>query len=151
MSDRFRRKQKLDSLFEKARLIPDPEIQSHWARYLCVLVYGYAERTVVEIVEDYCRKACCPRSFSFISSKLKRINNVSPAEIEELLGALDKMWLDSFKASFDGSTERDHFSSVTNNRNRISHGEDSGVRMSTITTYRQSLDRILDEMEVIVS
>ena len=43
------------------------------------------------------------------------------------------------------------FRQLVNYRNKISHGEDSGLRMSTITTYRQSLDRILDQMEIIVS
>lgn len=151
MSERYRRAQKLDALFKRSELIGDAETLSHWARYLCVQTYGYVERSFVEIIEDYCRACCCPRTFSFVSYKLKFLNNVSAAEVEEVLGIMDASWRTAFIDKFRDTVERDHFTSVMHNRNKVSHGEDSGLRLSTITEYRKSVDRILDFIEALVA
>lgn len=150
MSDRYRRKQRLDSLFKKSDTFSDGELMGHWARYLCVQTYGYLEKCFVEIVEDYCRKASCPRTFSYVSSRLKRLNNIGPSEIEDLLSIFDNQWREKYDKIFVGSKEREHAASILSNRNKISHGEDSGIRLSTITTYRTSIESILDELEKIV-
>ena len=48
-----RRKQHLDHLFGEARALPDPELKSHWARYLCVLVSGFVETSVLALYREY--------------------------------------------------------------------------------------------------
>lgn len=105
----------------------------------------------MEIIEDYCRASCCPRTFSFVSHKLKFLNNVSSAEVEEILGIMDSSWRTRFIDRFRDTVERDHFTSIMHNRNKISHGEDSGLRMSTISEYRKSADRVLDFLEALVA
>jgi hypothetical protein len=38
-------RKRLDEAFEKGKaFMTEPELQSHWSRYLCVLVSGFLER-----------------------------------------------------------------------------------------------------------
>ena len=40
-------KQRLDALFDKVKALDsEPELISHWSRYLCVLVSGFIEASV---------------------------------------------------------------------------------------------------------
>jgi hypothetical protein len=53
----WRLKQRLDATFERAgRVGSDLELQSDFARYLCVLVSGYMEKAVVELVLEHSRR-----------------------------------------------------------------------------------------------
>lgn len=144
---RFRRWQKLDDLFDRAKQIEDPETLSHWCRYLCVQTYGCVERGFVEIIEEYCRRSACERSLGLISHRLKFIRNISPAEIESTLKIMDNEWAEWFSGRFKDSEERDHVQSVTHNRNLIAHGQDCGLRFSTMSGYKVSAKRMIDAIE----
>ncbi len=61
-----RQRQRLDDLFQKAKNLPDAEAQSHWSRYLCVLVSGFLENSVRITYTEYARK----RANSFVSLTL---------------------------------------------------------------------------------
>jgi hypothetical protein len=53
-----RLKQHLDATFQRIKGLPagvDMEIQSDFARYLCVLVSGYLEKSVAELVLQHAR------------------------------------------------------------------------------------------------
>lgn len=144
---RYRRWQKLDNLFDRASQLEDPETLSHWCRYLCVQTYGCVERSFVEILEEYCRRSACDRSFGLIAHRLKYIRNITPAEIEDTLKIMDSSWCEWFRQEFKESAERDHVQSVTHNRNLISHGQDCGLRFSTMVGYKDSAKKIIDAIE----
>lgn len=143
---RYRRWQKLDDLFSRAAQLEDPETLSHWCRYLCVQTYGCIERSFVEIIEEYCRRSACDRSFGLISHRLKFVRNITPGEIEDTLRLMDSSWADWFQTRFKDTAERDHVHSVTHNRNLISHGQDCGLRFSTMESYKASSKKMMDEI-----
>ncbi len=61
-----RQRQRLDDLFSKARALPDAEMQSHWCRYLCVLVSGFVENAVRISYAELARKRSDPTVADFV-------------------------------------------------------------------------------------
>ena len=52
-----RRRQKLAATMQSIEAASlDPELISHYSRYLCVLTSGYVEQSVKELVIHYCRE-----------------------------------------------------------------------------------------------
>lgn len=50
-------KDRLDDLFSRVNEFSgDLELQSHWARYLCVRVSGFIETSIRSILSEYARK-----------------------------------------------------------------------------------------------
>jgi len=63
----YRLRQVLDDTFKRATAIgPDPELQSDFARYLCVLVSGFLEKAVVEVILEHSRRHSQPSIQRFI-------------------------------------------------------------------------------------
>jgi hypothetical protein len=82
-----RYQQRLDSLFEKVKDISDIELQSHWARYLCILVSGYLETSVRAIYNEYSRKRTDENVANYVSSRLKGFQSPKMANIVDLTRA----------------------------------------------------------------
>lgn len=58
----WRLRQRLDATFKRVNLAPaDAELQSDFSRYLCVLVSGYVETAVTELILEPVEKTRPPR------------------------------------------------------------------------------------------
>src|SRR5262249_6868094 len=128
-------------------LSEDLELQSHWARYLCVLVSGYAEHSVRSLYTEYARDNASPAVAAYVQSQLKgflnpKMENIltlsrlfKPEWAEELEGAVQEQ----IKASID---------SVVNTRHHIAHGRSVGISFSIISQYYKDvlvLVRMIEE------
>jgi hypothetical protein len=87
MQEIQRQKQRLDELFDSARKLSDVELQSHWSRYLCILVCGFLENSVELCLSEYGKKRSDPAVSNFVSAKLRGFQNPRMSAITELLGA----------------------------------------------------------------
>ena len=67
--------QRLDDLFAKIEDVPDLELKSHWARYLCILVSGYLETSVRAIYGEYSKNRANDNVANYVIADL----NVSKA------------------------------------------------------------------------
>jgi hypothetical protein len=145
--DRLR--QVLDATFDRAsRLLPEPELQSDFARYLCVLVSGFLEQAVQEFILEHTRRNASTRVLRYVESQLRRLTNIKAQRLVELFGTLDETWgteLESFviderKAAVD---------SVVELRNRISHGHHVDLTMNRVIGYYKGVKEVVDRIGAI--
>ena len=149
MQDIDAQRRRLDTLFERAReLSGDAEMQSHWAKYLCVLVCGFLENSVELCLLDYCRKRTDGNISNFVSSELRAFQNPKMGKILELFGAFSKTWEESLKRDSEGKIS-DAGNSIVTNRHMIAHGGKSDISMASLKYYYADVIRGVEIMRKI--
>ena len=125
------RSARLDAVLERgAEFHSDPEVQADYTRYLCILVAGFIERSVEDILQAYVDQASDSRVSRYVSTTLRRSGNLRAGQIVSLFEAFDDHW----KARLNVELTTEHRQAIGNvyaNRNQIAHGEDVDL------TYRQ--------------
>jgi hypothetical protein len=121
------------------------EVRADFARYLCVLVSGFLERALTELLSEHIRKQSSARVQRFTRWHLERFQNPSRGRIIELAGRFDPAWerdLDAFIVEQRAAA----VGSIVGERNRISHGENSSISFVRVREYRASIDEIVDHV-----
>ena len=140
----IRAKQRVDHLFRQTRLVSDEiEIQSHWARYLCVVVSGFLESSVRTLYASYGRRRAAPQVAKFVDSQLKFFQNPKTERILELAHSFDSAWEAELRAAAEGEP-KDAIDSIVANRNNIAHGESVGITFVRIRRYYESSLTVLE-------
>jgi len=143
-----RQKQKLDATFTRAsKLVPldDAELLSDFARYLCVLVAGLLEQSVIELTLEHVRNHSEASVQGYAESRLRQFTSANVQRITDLMGSFDASWrsdlegylVDERKAAVD---------SVVALRHNISHGRFVGVTMATIKEYYLRVKHVIDHI-----
>lgn len=139
-----RQKQRLDNLFERiATFSGDPELQSHWSRYLCVLVSGYLETSVRAIYREYVQKRADPSVLNFVDSQLNEFRNPNMRKILELAHLFNPQWESQIKVATDGQL-KEAVDSIVANRHKIAHGDDVGITYTRIRDYYLNAVKVVD-------
>ena len=72
----IRRRDRLDHLFSRVETFTgDIELQSHWARYLCILVAGFIETSIRGILSEYSRSKATPQVANYAEHQLRFFQN----------------------------------------------------------------------------
>jgi HEPN superfamily RiboL-PSP-like protein len=138
--------QRLDAIFARAGTLQyDPELLSDFAKYLCILVSGYLEKSLAELVLEHSRQVGAPSLQRFVESKTKRFANANAERIAQLLGSFDPGWkssiesflVDEYKAAVD---------SVVGLRNNIAHGVSVGVTYASMLEYYKRIKAVVEEV-----
>lgn len=141
-----RQRQSLDATFERAKELTDSELLSDFARYLCVLVSGFLEQAVVELLIEYARRHSNKQIQRHIDRTLRRkISNLNSQKLVQLLGAFDQEWSESLKR-FLIDEPKDAVDSVINLRNAIAHGRPVGLTMTRIQKYYDHVKNVVDQI-----
>ena len=139
-------KQRLDATFNRVKGIGrDSELQSDFARYLCVLVSGYIEQAVVELVLEHARGKGAPTLQRFVEQKTKRFTNANAARVQDLLGSFDPAWRRELEKFLDGEA-KDAIDSIVSLRNTIAHGGSVGLTYLRINAYYQKAQHVIDQV-----
>lgn len=137
-------KQRLDHIFvQVSAFSADPELGSHWARYLCVLVSGFLETSVQTLYFEYAKARSSREVASFVESRLKRFQNLNMQRILDLSGAFNPAWRESLKAATEGEP-KDAINSIMANRHIIAHGESVGITYSRMQQYYESVIKVVE-------
>ncbi len=137
-------KQRLDHIFSQVSAFSSaPELESHWARYLCVLVSGFVETSIQTIFSEYAKKRSSREVASYVESRLKRFQNPSMQRIVDLIGEFNPVWRESFELATEGEP-KDAINSIVANRNNIAHGESVGITYSRIQQYYENAIKVVD-------
>ncbi|WP_189420113.1 HEPN domain-containing protein [Streptomyces griseoviridis] len=140
-----RRKQRLTALFsaiDGAGL--SGELTSHYARYLCVLVSGFVEQSVKELVTEYCRNRSAEPIQRYVGSQLKRLRNIDSEKLKQLIESYSVDWWRIILDKYPDQLES--IGSIATVRNNVSHGGDAGITMSTIRQYFNDACVLMDEL-----
>jgi len=126
-------RQRLDELFEKAKGL-DPEVQSHWSRYLCVLISGFLENCVRLTYTEYATGRSHANIAKFVESNLKGFQNPRMNLILEVVGKFSDDWRKDLKSKTDGQLG-DAVTSIVVNRHNIVHGQSVQLTLHLLIQY----------------
>jgi hypothetical protein len=128
------REQKLQSLF---RLIDgqslDAELGSHYARYFCVLIAGFAEQALKELISEHARAKASAPVHRFVELNVNKVWGINQSKLREVLDSFDLAWYEGLEGSMPQEISSLH--SVGKLRDNISHGNDGGVTIETMRQY----------------
>lgn len=142
-----RREQRLDSLFARAgRAASDPELQSHWARYLCILVSGFLETSIRTIFERYASERAHPQVARFVAAQLGFLQNPKMGKILELVAKFSAEWARQLEGDTQGEIKA-AVNSIVANRHKIAHGEDVSLGLVGLLGYYKSAKKLVKLIE----
>jgi hypothetical protein len=141
-------RKRLDAAFARVASLKemDLEVQSDFARYLCVLVSGYVETVVAQIAIEHCERRAQPSVSSYAGSQLSRVQNVNADRLLQLMGYFDSAWRKELEAFIDGR-RKEALDSVVALRNEIAHGKHVGVTYARIREYYLSIKEVVEFVE----
>jgi len=139
-----RLKTRLDSTFSR---IPssseDAELQSDFARYLCVLVSGFFENAIVSLLLDLAQRRSGPEIASFVERELERWTNPNVEKICTLLGSFSRNWRNDAEA-FLIDERKESINSLVALRHKIAHGESVGTTLSQVRSYYKVIVEVIE-------
>ena len=142
----WRLKQRLDDTFKRvAQVGSDLELQSDFACYLCILVSGYLERAIVEIVLEHSRQNSSPSIQRFIESRTGSLTNLNSERLGQLFGSLSPDWQQDLKL-FLVDERKDAIDSIINLRNTFAHGRPAGITYNRVYKYYEQIQKVIDHV-----
>jgi RiboL-PSP-HEPN len=128
-------RQKLDATFARIKSAqPEPELLSDFARYLCVLVSGFIENSVAELLLEHTRRNSKATVEKYVAWSLERLTNLNCEKISQQLGRFNSDWQTSFK-QFATEEIKTAIDSVSATRNSIAHGDLVSITYHRISDY----------------
>jgi RiboL-PSP-HEPN len=146
MLEIHQQKQRLDELFKVAGSFSDAEMQSHWSRYLCVLVSGFLENSVELCLSEYSRRVTNVAVSNFVSAKLRGFQNPKMGAILDLFGSFNPDWKTQLDAATQGQLS-DSVNSIVGNRHKIAHGESVSLSMSSLAAYYKDAVTVIELLQ----
>jgi hypothetical protein len=142
-----RYKQRLDNLFGQISVFSgNPELQSQWARYLCVLVSGFLEISICAIYGEFARRTASPYVANFVKYELGSFQNPKMGKILDLTRAFNSQWANQLEVATEGQL-KDAVNSVVANRIQIAHGRDVGITYARIKGYYEDVIQVVNLIE----
>ena len=144
-------RKKLDAMFERSRDLPDdPEIKSHWAKYLCVLVCGFLENSVELCLCEYCKHRSSPPIQNYVRSQLHYFQNPKMDEIIRLFGSFNSDWQTRLETECSGELS-DAVNSIVGNRHKIAHGGSVSLTIGGLQKYYHKALKVVELLQRICS
>lgn len=143
---------RLDELVKKTP--EDPEDQSHWAKYLTVLISGYLEQSIKEIFLELTASHDAIKLEKYIATTWPDSRNMRSSVISEILERFD----DSWKLQFDNwlvtqENYKSEINSLIGGRNDVAHGKEANTTNITLPSTRTRLNiafEVVDFVENLV-
>ncbi len=146
-----KQRQVLDSLVAKAKSLPDIELQSHWAKYLCVLISGFLENSVKELYGDYLIKTASPPSAKWGAYHLKQIRNPKAQKLIEIARQFSETMAADLETFLDIDGRKDAIDSIMNHRHNIAHGKATTLSMVPLKEYWTKSIDVIDHTETLIT
>lgn len=139
--DRKQYRKRIEKLVSAPPMGPDPDdlryeadVQAHWAKYTCVLISGFIEQAVKEVVLEHASKAYSTRVRKYIEFTWPTSRNMRCDVIKDILGNFDDTWKESFE-NWLGSEERlKEINEIVKWRNDIAHGKEANTSNVTLNS-----------------
>lgn len=139
-----RLERKLNDTFKRIDSLEDLEVRADFARYLCILVAGYVENALYELVLAYCRNASSPPVRSFVQSQLDRLTNVNSERLLQLIGSFDQKWREDLEVFITTDGRAAALNSLIALRHDVAHGGSAGISYVRVFEYYEKIEEIID-------
>jgi hypothetical protein len=127
----------LIALFDQSRIAcgGDLEMESHWAKYLCVLTAGFLENSLKSVYSRLCRRDASEPVAAFATITLDRIRNPKTQRFLEVTNSFRTDWGESLKEFATAEGRGLAIDSIMNNRHLIAHGRSSEITLERARGY----------------
>lgn len=123
----------------------EPESQAHNAKYLAVLVSGYLEQAVKELLLHYAFQGARPQISNYIEETWPISRNMNTKNINDILGQFNSTWSEDFLFWLEQDDNRkSNINSIVRWRNGIAHGQESNTTGVTLVSVRNAFSTISD-------
>ncbi|MHC5735533.1 HEPN domain-containing protein [Nostoc sp.] len=148
-------RQKIDNLFKKFASFTEPEIQSEWSKYLCILISGFIEESLRVLLEKYCENKASPNIQKFVTKQIQDITNCKTSRITEILGKFSPIWESEFTNKIQAESIivdeiKNSIDSVVINRHKIAHGKSVGMSYNNVSTWYKNVKKAVEILEEII-
>ena len=122
----------------------DPSIKSNLAVLACILTSGMIEAAARHFLSLYAHRRSSPTVHQFVVSKLRRsTNNLKTEDLLVLVGSFDPELRKKIESKLDDEA-KDSIDSVVDRRNKLAHGNVSGIGLDTMKRYFASISLAMD-------
>jgi len=143
--------QRLESLIKRSEeaTAQNIELQSDWAKYICVLAAGLLENALKEVYIDFAKNNVSAPLASFVSSNPSWIRNPKTQRFMETAAAFSDVWKTELAVYVDDNGRGDAIDSIMVNRHLIAHGQyqDSRVSLAQVKEYLVKAIEVVDFIE----
>lgn len=140
-------RQRIKAAFARSSLAShDSELLADHAKYLCVLVSGFIEKSIAEIVLEHARRVGAPSVQRFVERSTARFTNANSEKILQLLGSFDPDWRNNVESVLVNQY-KDAFDSVVSLRHQIAHGSSVGITYIRINDYFEAISKMIDYIQ----
>lgn len=143
-----RLQQRLDDTFRRTRAITDAELLSDSAKYLCVLVSGYLEQAIIEILLQHVRRSANATIQRHLERDLRRQANFKTGKILSLFGSFSPAWEEDL-ATFIVDEKKAAIDSIVSLRHTIAHGRHSGITITRVREYYAHVGIVVEHLAAI--
>jgi len=141
-----RRKQQLDATFGRAATTShDAELQADLARYLCVLVSGFLEQAVVELLLEHTRTRAGKTVHQYAETTLRHFTNPNAQRLVDLLARFHADWRKDIEV-FLVDERKDAVNSIISLRNAIAHGQPIEVTVNRVRRYYDAIQTVVERI-----
>lgn len=138
-------KARIIDLFEEAGKEKDTGSQAHKAKYLAVLISGYLEQAIKELLLHYTSQGTRSQISRYVEETWPKSRNMNADNINTILHQFHVIWSDEFLAWLDEDVDRKkHINSIVSWRNGIAHGQESNTTGVTLVSVRSAFTTITD-------
>ncbi|WP_107686232.1 HEPN domain-containing protein [Campylobacter concisus] len=121
----------------------DTDIIDHLTKHLILLMAGYVEKNVKNIVEDCLKEKKIPKEFkNFILESLPDSQNLNPDKLKKFLNKFDSNW--EQQITQDQSSA---LGSIIRARNEIAHCKDIDVSKENYLKHFDQVKKMLDKVK----
>lgn len=140
-------RQRIEAAFARSTLAShDAELLADHAKYLCVLVSGFIEKSLAEIALEHARRVGAPSVQRFVERNTARFTNANAEKVLQLLGSFDPDWRSNVESVLVDQY-KDAFDSVVSLRHQIAHGVSVGVTYVRIKDYFEAISEVIDHIQ----
>lgn len=138
-------KSRITYLFNLYAKDSNTETQADNAKYLAVLVSGYLEQAVKELLLRYVSQGARPQISRYIEETWPISRNMNTSNINDILGQFNVAWSVDFLSWLEEDDKRkSNINSIVRWRNGIAHGQESNTTGVTLVSVRNAFSTVTD-------
>lgn len=139
--DRQKYRTRIKSLIDKPPTASDGigselEVHAHWAKYTCVLISGFIEQAIKEIVLEHASATAAPRIRRYVEGTWPSSKNMRCDAISDILANFDDAWTVKFSIWIGEGERKKEINEIIKWRNDIAHGKESNTTNVTISSVK---------------
>ena len=140
--------QRIDALSTRQELSGlDPELLSHWAKYLCVLYSGFLENSIAELYGSFASHSAHRNVAHFVETRLRIITNPKAQRFFDTAHGFSSEWGDDLQNFMADNGRKEAIDSIIANRNLIAHGKNCSITLVRLKEYMDKATEVIEFIE----